>query len=77
LIDKARREANRLIVGINTDAAMERLKGPARPAQTELARATVLASLKSVDAVVLFDEDTPLELIRALEPDVLVQGGDI
>ena len=76
LIDKARREANRLIVGINTDAAMKRLKSPARPAQTEIARATVLASLESVDAVVLFDEDTPLELIRALEPDVLVQGGD-
>lgn len=74
LIDQARREANRLIVGINTDASVRRLQGETRPVQSQLARATVLASLKSVDAVVIFDEDTPLELIEVLQPDVLVQG---
>jgi D-beta-D-heptose 7-phosphate kinase/D-beta-D-heptose 1-phosphate adenosyltransferase len=74
LIDQARREANRLIVGINADAAVRRLQGATRPVQSQLARATVLASLKSVDAVVIFDEDTPLELIEVLQPDVLVQG---
>jgi D-beta-D-heptose 7-phosphate kinase / D-beta-D-heptose 1-phosphate adenosyltransferase len=76
LIDQARREANRLIVGIHSDASVRRLKGAARPIQSQLARATVLASLKSVDAVVIFDEDTPLQLIATLEPDVLVKGSD-
>jgi D-beta-D-heptose 7-phosphate kinase/D-beta-D-heptose 1-phosphate adenosyltransferase len=76
LIDQARREADRLIVGINSDQSVQRLKGPERPVQSEIARATVLASLKSVDAVVIFDEDTPLQLIDLLEPDVLVKGGD-
>ncbi len=65
-----------MIVGINTDASVRRLKGAARPVQSQLARATVLASLKSVDAVVIFDEDTPLQLIAALQPDVLVKGSD-
>ena len=55
---------------------MRRLKGAGRPIQSEVARATVLASLKSVDAVVIFEEDTPLELIATLEPDVLVKGAD-
>jgi D-beta-D-heptose 7-phosphate kinase/D-beta-D-heptose 1-phosphate adenosyltransferase len=76
LIDQARRAADRLIVGLNSDLSIRRLKGPARPVQSEIARATVLASLKSVDAVVIFAEDTPLELIDALEPDVLVKGAD-
>jgi D-beta-D-heptose 7-phosphate kinase/D-beta-D-heptose 1-phosphate adenosyltransferase len=76
LIDQARREADRLIVGINSDDSVRRLKGPARPLQSEIARATVLASLKSVDAVVIFEEDTPLQLIDLLEPDVLVKGAD-
>ena len=76
LIDQARREANRLIVGVNSDASVRRLKGATRPVQSQLARATVLASLKSVDAVVIFEEDTPLQLIEALEPDVLVKGSD-
>jgi D-beta-D-heptose 7-phosphate kinase / D-beta-D-heptose 1-phosphate adenosyltransferase len=76
LIDQARREADRLIVGINSDDSVRRLKGPARPLQSEIARATVLASLKSVDAVVIFEEDTPLQLIDVLEPDVLVKGAD-
>jgi D-beta-D-heptose 7-phosphate kinase/D-beta-D-heptose 1-phosphate adenosyltransferase len=76
LLDQARREADRLIVGINSDASVRRLKGPARPLQSEIARATVLASLKSVDAVVIFEEDTPLQLIEVLNPDVLVKGAD-
>jgi D-beta-D-heptose 7-phosphate kinase/D-beta-D-heptose 1-phosphate adenosyltransferase len=76
LIDQARREADRLIVAINSDDSVRRLKGPARPLQSEIARATVLASLKSVDAVVIFDEDNPMQLIDLLEPDVLVKGAD-
>lgn len=65
-----------LMVGVNTDASVRRLKGPARPVRGERERAYVLAALEAVDAVVLFDEDTPLDLIRALVPDVLVKGGD-
>ena len=65
-----------LVVGLNSDASVARLKGAARPLQDEAARAAVLLGLRSVDAVVRFDEDTPLELIRALRPDVLVKGGD-
>lgn len=76
LIDQARRVADRLIVGINSDASVRRLKGADRPLQSEIARATVLASLKSVDAVVIFEEDTPIDLIEILEPDVLVKGAD-
>jgi D-beta-D-heptose 7-phosphate kinase/D-beta-D-heptose 1-phosphate adenosyltransferase len=76
LIDQARRTADRLIVGLNSDQSIRRLKGPTRPVQNEVARATVLASLKSVDAVVIFGEDTPLTLIEALQPDVLVKGAD-
>jgi D-beta-D-heptose 7-phosphate kinase/D-beta-D-heptose 1-phosphate adenosyltransferase len=76
LIDRARRTADRLIVGLNADASVRRMKGAARPVQNEIARATVLASLKSVDAVVIFAEDTPLQLIEGLMPDVLVKGSD-
>jgi D-beta-D-heptose 7-phosphate kinase/D-beta-D-heptose 1-phosphate adenosyltransferase len=76
LLNQARRSADRLVVGLNSDLSVRRLKGPGRPIQGEVARATVLASLKSVDAVVIFQEDTPLELISALEPDVLVKGAD-
>jgi D-beta-D-heptose 7-phosphate kinase / D-beta-D-heptose 1-phosphate adenosyltransferase len=76
LLDQARRAADRLIVGLNSDLSIRRLKGPGRPVQGEVARATVLASLKSVDAVVIFAEDTPLQLIEALTPDVLVKGAD-
>ena len=65
-----------LVVGLNSDASVARLKGPARPLQDEAARAAVLLGLRSVDAVVRFDEDTPLDLIRALRPEVLVKGGD-
>jgi D-beta-D-heptose 7-phosphate kinase/D-beta-D-heptose 1-phosphate adenosyltransferase len=65
-----------LVVGLNSDASVARLKGPGRPLQDEAARAAILLGLRSVDAVVRFDEDTPLELIRALRPEVLVKGGD-
>ncbi len=63
-------------VGIRTDASVQRLKGPARPVQSEVARATVIASIGAVDLVVLFDEDTPLELIAAFRPDLLFKGAD-
>ncbi len=76
LLDDARREGDRLIVGINSDASVSRLKGPSRPIVPEHARARVLAALAAVDAVVVFDEPTPLELMTALRPDVIVKGGD-
>lgn len=73
----ARALGDALVVGLNTDDSVRRLgKGPDRPVRGELDRAYVLAALEVVDAVTLFDEDTPLELIRALQPDVLVKGGD-
>ena len=75
-LSDAAREADFLIVGVNTDASTCRLKGPQRPTNNQEARATVLAALLMVDAVVLFDEDTPLNLITAIQPDVLVKGGD-
>ncbi len=76
LLEQARRSADRLIVGLNADLSIRRLKGPNRPVQSEVARATVLAAIKPVDAVVIFAEDTPINLIEALEPDVLVKGAD-
>jgi D-beta-D-heptose 7-phosphate kinase/D-beta-D-heptose 1-phosphate adenosyltransferase len=77
LLEAARREGDALIVGVNSDGSARRLaKGPERPVAGEQARARVLAGLAAVDCVVLFDEDTPLELIRALAPDVLVKGAD-
>jgi D-beta-D-heptose 7-phosphate kinase/D-beta-D-heptose 1-phosphate adenosyltransferase len=72
----ARREGDALIVGVNSDDSVRRLKGPARPVRTEADRAYVLAALAMVDAVVLFEQDTPLELIVRLQPDALVKGGD-
>lgn len=72
----ARRRGDALVVGLNSDASVKRLKGPDRPVRTEADRAYVLAALEAVDAVVVFEEDTPLELIRHLRPDVLVKGGD-
>jgi rfaE bifunctional protein nucleotidyltransferase chain/domain len=65
-----------LVVGINSDASVKRLKGEKRPILNELERATVLAALEAVDYVITFEEDTPLQLIRALQPDILVKGGD-
>lgn len=76
LLQQAKSACDRLVVGLNSDASVGRLKGPARPVQSEAARATVLASLASVDLVVVFGEDTPLGLIGALRPDVLVKGAD-
>jgi D-beta-D-heptose 7-phosphate kinase/D-beta-D-heptose 1-phosphate adenosyltransferase len=76
LLEQARRSADRLIVGLNSDLSIRRLKGPNRPVQGEVARATVLAAIKSVDAVVIFSDDTPINLIEALEPDILVKGAD-
>jgi D-beta-D-heptose 7-phosphate kinase/D-beta-D-heptose 1-phosphate adenosyltransferase len=77
LLEAARREGAALVVGVNSDASARRLaKGPGRPVAGEQARARVLAGLAAVDCVVLFEEDTPLELIRALAPDVLVKGAD-
>jgi D-beta-D-heptose 7-phosphate kinase / D-beta-D-heptose 1-phosphate adenosyltransferase len=76
LLAKARSGCDRLIVGLNGDASVKRLKGPDRPIQNEMARATVMASLGSVDLVMLFSEDTPDELIEAIRPDLLVKGAD-
>ena len=72
----ARRLGDALLVGINSDASVRRLKGPERPVRSEAERSYVLAALGMVDAVVLFEQDTPLELITLLHPDVLVKGGD-
>lgn len=76
LLEQCRAMCDRLIVGINADASVQRLKGPTRPAQGEAARAAVLASLASVDLVCLFEEDTPIELIKLIKPDVLIKGAD-
>jgi D-beta-D-heptose 7-phosphate kinase/D-beta-D-heptose 1-phosphate adenosyltransferase len=73
---EAAKEADFLIVGVNSDNSTKRLKGPERPVNHENSRTLLLASLVMIDAVVLFDEDTPLELISAIMPDVLVKGGD-
>lgn len=75
-LDGARRLGDALIVGMNTDASVRRIKEAGRPLVPEEDRALVLAGLASVDAVVLFDEDTPRSLVAALLPDVLVKGGD-
>jgi len=80
LLARARAEGDGLLLGLNSDASVKRIKGnlpgPARPVNPQAERAFVLAGLQSVDFIVLFDEDTPLELIRAVRPQVLVKGGD-
>ncbi len=76
LLTAARAAADALVVALNTDASVRRLKGPRRPLVPEAERAELLAALEPVDRVVLFDEDTPLATILALEPDVLVKGAD-
>ncbi|HVO13940.1 MAG TPA: D-glycero-beta-D-manno-heptose-7-phosphate kinase [Alphaproteobacteria bacterium] len=76
LLRQARAAADRLVVGLNSDASVRRLKGEGRPVQSEAARAMVLGSLASVDLVVIFGEDTPMALIEAIKPDVLVKGAD-
>ena len=75
-LQKARAEADKLIVGLNSDKSVRRLKGPGRPIIPQEQRAIVLAALSSVDAVVVFDQDTPIELINAIKPEVLVKGSD-
>lgn len=76
VLDQARREGDVLIVGLNSDASVRRLKGPERPIRTAAERAVVLAAFEAVDAVVVFEEDTPLALVERLQPDVIVKGGD-
>ena len=76
LLEDCRRFGSKLVLGLNTDRSVSRLKGPSRPIVSENERARVMAALASVDAVVLFDEETPLALIKALKPNVLVKGGD-
>jgi rfaE bifunctional protein nucleotidyltransferase chain/domain len=75
-LQEARAQGDWLVVGLNTDASVRRLKGPSRPLQSEEARAEILAALACVDFVTFFSEDTPENLIRELRPDVLVKGGD-
>ena len=76
LLQQAKAACDRLIVGLNNDVSTRALKGAGRPVQDEAARAIVLASLATVDAVVLFAEATPLDLIAAMRPDVLIKGAD-
>ncbi len=76
LLARARAACDRLVVALNTDASVRRLKGPTRPVQSESARATVMAALEASDLVVLFDEQTPLEIVNALLPDVIIKGAD-
>jgi D-beta-D-heptose 7-phosphate kinase / D-beta-D-heptose 1-phosphate adenosyltransferase len=76
VLAEARAACDRLVVGLNTDASTRRLKGPTRPVQDETSRAQMLAALEAVDLVTLFDEDTPVELIKKIKPHVLVKGGD-
>jgi D-beta-D-heptose 7-phosphate kinase / D-beta-D-heptose 1-phosphate adenosyltransferase len=76
LLRQSKAQCDRLIVGINSDASVRRLKGEGRPIQNDASRALVLGSLASVDLVVIFGEDTPIVVIEALRPDLLVKGAD-
>ncbi len=76
ILNAARAAGDALVVGLNGDASVRRLKGSTRPVRCEADRAYVVASLEAVDVVTIFHEDTPLELVRALSPDVIVKGGD-
>ena len=75
-LSQAAKEADILLIGLNADASVKRLKGDSRPVNNQESRALLLASLQIVDAVILFEEDTPLRLITSILPDVLVKGGD-
>ena len=75
-LEKASKLGSKFIIGINSDISVKRLKGPQRPVQSEEARTRMLAALGFVDAVVLFEEDTPLQLIETLKPHILVKGDD-
>ncbi len=72
----ARARGDVLVVGLNSDASVKRLKGPGRPVRSEGERAYVLAALEAVDAVTVFEQDTPLQLVQLLQPDVIAKGGD-
>ena len=76
VLEFSRSKADALVVGINSDDSVRRLKGPTRPVNTQADRALVLAALESVDVVSIFTEDTPYNLIKSVQPDVLVKGGD-
>lgn len=76
VLSAARATADFLVVGVNSDESVRRLKGPTRPVRTDGDRAYVLAALECVDLVVIFPEDTPLNLVKHLRPDVIVKGGD-
>jgi len=76
LLNQCAELGDRVIVGLNSDVSIRKIKGINRPIQEQADRAMILASLKNVDAVILFDEETPLELIKNILPDVLVKGGD-
>ena len=76
LLSKAADLGDKLIVGLNSDTSTSRLKGPARPINNEESRATVIAALEAVDAVIIFEEDTPLSILKKIRPNVLVKGGD-
>ena len=73
---KAAEKGDRLVLGLNTDASVQRIKGPTRPIVDEDSRAIVLAALEFIDLIVFFNEDTPYELIKVVQPDVLVKGAD-
>lgn len=75
-LEKSKELGTKLVVGLNTDASVRKLKGPERPMNNEQARSRIMAALSCVDAVILFGEETPLELISAILPDVLVKGSD-
>lgn len=75
-LNQAASEADILIIGVNSDQSVKRLKGPERPINNQISRSIMLSNLAVVDAVVIFEEDTPLMLIQSLMPDVIVKGGD-
>lgn len=75
-LEKARALGDRLVLGLNTDASVSRIKGPLRPVVNEYARSRLMAAMAFIDLVVLFDEPTPKELIEAIRPDILVKGDD-
>ena len=76
LLHCAKNECDKLVVGLNSDSSVAKLKGKDRPIQKENARATVLLALKDVDVVIIFNEETPIKLIELINPDVLIKGGD-
>lgn len=75
-LKEAAKEADKLIIGVNSDESVKRLKGAERPINNERSRSLLLSTLVMVDAVIIFNDDTPIELIKSLKPDVLVKGGD-